>query len=84
MGPLLVNIHIVGVVCLSWAASIICYQFQDFPDDSRTGWMKTPKCWENTSPKSELSFYMNADEWYQTWNSRDSGLIVDYVKVYSV
>lgn len=56
----------------------------DFPDDSRTGWSKTPKPWENTSPKAELSFYLNANEWHSTWNSADSGLIIDYVKVYSV
>lgn len=57
----------------------------DFPDDSLSGLSKIAKPWENTSPKAELNFYLNAeDSWYQTWNNRDSGLIVDYVKVYSV
>lgn len=36
----------------------------DFADDSRTGWSKSPKPWENTSPKAELNFYLNVDEWY--------------------
>lgn len=56
----------------------------DFPDDARTGWTKLQKPWENTSPKAELSFYLHADEWHSTWNNRDSGLVVDYVKVTSV
>lgn len=57
----------------------------DFPDDSMTGLQKLQKPWENTSPKAELNFYLSAeDQWYPTWNSRESGLIVDYVKVYSV
>lgn len=56
----------------------------DFPDGSRTGSQRMPKPWENTSPKAELNFYLHADDWYSTWNSRDSGLVVDYVKVISV
>ncbi|XP_031639794.1 beta-1,3-glucan-binding protein 1-like [Contarinia nasturtii] len=56
----------------------------DFADDSKTGNSKIPKPWENTSPKAELSFFMRVDEWHSTWTPRESGLIVDYVKVYSV
>lgn len=56
----------------------------DFPEDSVTGLNKVVKPWENTSPKAELNFYLNVDEWYSTWNSQESGLIVDYVKVWSV
>lgn len=56
----------------------------DFPDETVTGLDKIPKQWENTSPKAELNFYQHIDEWYSTWNSHESGLIVDYVKVYSV
>lgn len=56
----------------------------DFPDDAVNGLLRTSKPWENTSPKAELSFYLKSDEWYPTWNNRESGLIVDYVKVYSV
>lgn len=54
----------------------------DFPDDSSNGMWQKP--WENTSPKAELSFYLKSHEWYPTWSNRHSGLIVDYVKVYSV
>lgn len=57
----------------------------DFAENSFSGLSRTPKPWENTSPKAELNFYLSAHEsWYSTWNSHDSGLIVDYVKVYSV
>lgn len=56
----------------------------DFPDGAQNGVDKRDKPWENTSPKAELNFFLAADEWYSSWNPQESGLIVDYVKVYSV
>lgn len=56
----------------------------DFPDESVSGIQAIPKPWENTSPKAELNFWLDSEHWRPTWNSRDSGLIVDFVKVYSV
>lgn len=56
----------------------------DFPDGSKTGEEQKPKPWENTSPKAELRFWSSKEEWYPTWNNHDSGLIVDYVKVWSI
>lgn len=56
----------------------------DFPDKSKTGDAKIEKPWENTSPKGEYHFWSSKDKWHQTWNSQESGLIVDYVKVWSI
>lgn len=56
----------------------------DFPDGSRTGQSQLVKPWENTSPKAELRFWSSKETWKQTWNSDSSGLIVDYVRVWSI
>lgn len=56
----------------------------DFPDNSTTGEEKIVKPWENTSPKAELRFWSSRDTWHPTWESQRAGLIVDYVKVWSV
>lgn len=55
----------------------------DFPDGSRTS-NGHQKPWENTDPKMELNFWLDRENWLPTWNGHDSGLIVDYVKVWSV
>uniref|UniRef100_A0A1Q3FNF1 Putative gram negative binding protein subgroup a n=1 Tax=Culex tarsalis TaxID=7177 RepID=A0A1Q3FNF1_CULTA len=54
----------------------------DFPDGSRTGPLKQPKPWNNTSPKAEYNFYQNRNVWYRTWTEPE--LIVDYVRVYAL
>lgn len=56
----------------------------DFPDGSVTGISRQPKPWENTSPKAELSFFKAKNKWRPTWKSNEAGLIVDYVKVWSI
>lgn len=55
----------------------------DFPDGSRTS-NGHQKPWDNTDPKMELNFWLDRENWQPTWNGHDSGLIVDYVKVWSV
>lgn len=56
----------------------------DFPDGCKTGRGRTPKPWENTSPKAELKFFQARNDWRSTWTPNDAGLIVDYVKVWSI
>ncbi|KAL9700390.1 hypothetical protein quinque_003831 [Culex quinquefasciatus] len=54
----------------------------DFPDGSRTGSLKQPKPWNNTSPKAEYNFYQSRNVWYRTWTEPE--LKVDYVRVYAL
>lgn len=54
----------------------------DFPDRSTS--MQHPKPWENFDPKAELNFWLDKEDWLPTWNGHDSGLVIDYVKVWSV
>lgn len=56
----------------------------DFPDGIKNGQRHKSKPWENTDPKAELKFFLAANQWQSTWNAPDAGLIVDYVRVYSV
>lgn len=56
----------------------------DFPDGAKTGEGHIVKPWENTSPKAELRFWSSKDDWYPTWKNQSAGLIVDYIKVWSV
>ena len=37
------------------------------------------KPWNNSDPKCQLNFYKNKTVWYPSW---ESGLIVDYIKVW--
>lgn len=56
----------------------------DFPDGTVNGRRRKAKPWINTDPKAELNFFQAANHWHSTWSPQESGLIVDYVKVYSV
>ncbi|KAG4076072.1 hypothetical protein HA402_010867 [Bradysia odoriphaga] len=56
----------------------------DFPDASRNGYGNFVKPWTNTSPKAELHFWNDVEQWNSTWNRQNSGLQVDYVKVWSI
>ncbi|XP_053674668.1 beta-1,3-glucan-binding protein [Anopheles nili] len=55
---------------------------KDFPDLIQTGQGRTPKPWNNTSPKAEYFFYQNRNTWYRTWTEPE--LTVDYVRVYAL
>uniref|UniRef100_A0A182YJJ4 Uncharacterized protein n=1 Tax=Anopheles stephensi TaxID=30069 RepID=A0A182YJJ4_ANOST len=55
---------------------------KDFPDQSQTGPSKSPKPWNNTSPKAEFFFYQNRNTWYRTWTEPE--LTIDYVRVYAL
>lgn len=54
----------------------------EFPENCQSNGDRKP--WENLSPKAELFFAADSEKWKSTWNQRDAGLIVDYVKVYSI
>lgn len=54
----------------------------DFPDRSSTSGNKKP--WKKTSAKPTLLFYKDKDNWFPTWESNQSAVKIDYVKVWSL
>ncbi|XP_055693362.1 beta-1,3-glucan-binding protein-like [Lutzomyia longipalpis] len=55
----------------------------DFPEGCLTT-NRHVKPWRNTDPRAEWFFYRDKDNWYPTWKGEDSGLQVDWVRVYSL
>ncbi|XP_017882775.1 beta-1,3-glucan-binding protein-like [Ceratina calcarata] len=53
-----------------------------FPDECVSSNYRKP--WENSEPKAMNKFYQAQNKWQNSWNNRDTGLHVDYVKVWSV
>ncbi|XP_055903002.1 beta-1,3-glucan-binding protein-like [Eupeodes corollae] len=56
----------------------------DFPGGCLNGPTKLNKAWRNHHPKAELRFWNDRENWLKTWNGDQSGLHVDYVKVYAL
>lgn len=56
----------------------------DFPDLALNGYGNFKKPWSNTSPKAELKFWNDVENWNSTWDATNSGLQVDYIKVWSI
>lgn len=56
----------------------------DFPDNCVTGEARKLKPWSNTSPKAELNFWEQKNNWYPTWVSNDNAMKIDYVKVWAL
>lgn len=60
-----------------------------FPDDSQNGPAKAMKPWSNVSPMAGAEFWAARNEWLPSWNheqnlSRESSLIVDYVRIWAL
>ncbi|CAL7939425.1 unnamed protein product [Xylocopa violacea] len=53
-----------------------------FPDFSRSGNYEKP--WRNVASKAQLYFYDAKNKWQQSWTNSDTGLHVDYVKVWAI
>ncbi|GAB0099495.1 Gram-negative bacteria-binding protein 2 [Sergentomyia squamirostris] len=56
----------------------------DFPENCVTGNDRHVKPWRNTDPRAERYFYADKNSWYPTWKGVESGLQVDWVRVYSL
>lgn len=54
----------------------------DFPERCVTSGIKKP--WKKTSAKPALLFYKDKDNWFPTWDSNQSTLKIDYVKIWSL
>ncbi|KOX70541.1 Beta-1,3-glucan-binding protein [Melipona quadrifasciata] len=53
-----------------------------FPDGSVSN--KYSKPWGNVEAKALYNFYSAADKWQPTWTNSDTGLHVDYIKIWAV
>lgn len=53
-----------------------------FPDECVSSNYRKP--WENSEPKAMNNFYLAREKWQNSWNNRDTGLHIDYIKVWSI
>lgn len=56
----------------------------DFPDGLYNGFARLEKPWKNEHPKAELHFWNDRENWLKTWNGDNTGLHVDYIRVYAL
>ncbi|XP_054015580.1 beta-1,3-glucan-binding protein 2-like [Hylaeus anthracinus] len=53
-----------------------------FPDNSTSGNYDKP--WRNVASKALYNFYIKKDKWLESWTGSDTGLHIDYIKVWSI
>ncbi|XP_029038992.2 beta-1,3-glucan-binding protein-like [Osmia bicornis bicornis] len=53
-----------------------------FPNTCTSGLYEKP--WKNLSPKALNDFYQAESNWLETWHNSDTGLHIDYVKVWAI